>query len=422
MIMKRFGLLFYLKKPKGYTSGDRPIYMRITVDGMITELSIQRACDPALWNIKTYRAIGKQEQIRALNGYLDTLQAKVFEAKHQLIQSGKPVTAENIKNLVLGREMGFEKRPRMIMEIFRYHNEQMAALVGKEFAEGTLERYHTSFKHTRSFLEWKFKVSDWDIRKLDFEFITDYEFWLKSVRHCDHNSAMKYLSNFRKIINRCIRNGWLLRDPFLGFKMTKREVERNPLTEDQLNALKHKIFPAERLTQVRDIFLFCCYTGLAYADIQKLRRSEIVTGIDGEKWIFTKRQKTNSPSHIPILPAAMDILERYSDHPQVILKDRVLPVSSNQKMNAYLKEIADLCGIQQNLTFHIARHTFATTITLSNGVPIETVSKMLGHRNLKTTQHYAKILDRKISQDMLLLKEKLKLVPSIDAIQEKKSG
>lgn len=212
MIMQRFGLLFYLKKPKGYASGPRPIYMRITVDGMVTELSIQRACDPVLWNIKTYRADGKREEIRALNAYLDTLQAKVFEAQHQLIQSGKPVTTENVKLLVLGREIGSKERPRMIMEIFRYRNEQMTALVGKEFAESTLERYVTSFKHTRSFLEWKFKVPDLDIRKLDFEFITDYEFWLKSVRHCDHNSAMKYLSNFRKIINRCIRNGWLLRD------------------------------------------------------------------------------------------------------------------------------------------------------------------------------------------------------------------
>jgi site-specific recombinase XerD len=298
----------------------------------------------------------------------------------------------------------------------------MAALVGKEFAAGTLERYETSLKHTRSFLEWKFKVPDLDIRKLDFEFIADYEFWLKSVRRCDHNTTMKYLSNFRKIVNRCIQNGWISRNPFTGFKMTKREVERQALTQEQLDAISNKIFVAERLTQVRDIFLFCCYTGLAYADIQKLRRSEIVTGIDGEKWIYTKRQKTESPFHIPILPPALEIMQRYANHPQVVTGDRVLPVLSNQKMNGYLKEIADVCGITQNLTFHIARHTFATTVTLSNGVPIETVSKMLGHRNLRTTQHYAKILDRKISQDMQLLKNKWQPALPKDAVQEKKSG
>jgi site-specific recombinase XerD len=298
----------------------------------------------------------------------------------------------------------------------------MATLVGKEYAPGTLERYETSLKHTRSFLQWKYQVSDLDIRKLDFEFITDYEFWLKSVRHCGHNSAIKYLSNFRKIVKRCIQNGWIPRDPFTGFKMTKREVERQALTQEQLEAISAKKFLMERLAQVRDIFLFSCYTGLAYADVQKLRRSDIVTGIDGEKWIYTKRQKTDNPFHIPLLPPALEIMQRYADHPLAVISDRVLPVLSNQKMNAYLKEIADVCGIAQDLTFHIARHTFATTVTLSNGVPIETVSKMLGHRNLTTTQHYAKILDRKISQDMQQLKNKWPTAPAKGAVDERKSG
>src|SRR6185437_3447713 len=167
-------------------------------------------------------------------------------------------------------------------------------------------------------------------------------------------------------------------------------------------------FATERLSQVRDIFLFSCFTGLAYADLQKLRRSEISTGIDGGKWIFTRRQKTDTASRIPLLPTAQQILEKYLDHP-LCRNDKVLPILSNQKMNQYLKEIADVCHIDKYLTFHIARHTFATTITLSNGVPIETVSKMLGHRNLKTTQHYAKILDRKVSNDMQALKERLSL-------------
>jgi integrase len=218
---------------------------------------------------------------------------------------------------------------------------------------------------------------------------------------------MKYITCVKKMAIRALRNGWLQRDPFLGFNMALREVEREALTEEELHAMETKTFPAERLTQVRDIFLFSCFTGLAYADLQKLRRSEISTGIDGGKWIFTRRQKTDSSSRIPVLPMALDILQKYSDHPQCQIQDKVLPILSNQKMNAYLKEIADCCGISKSLTFHIARHTFATTITLSNGVPIETVSKMLGHRNLKTTQHYAKILDKKVSQDMLALKEKL---------------
>jgi integrase len=198
-----------------------------------------------------------------------------------------------------------------------------------------------------------------------------------------------------------------VRDPFIGFNMALREVNREALTEQELQTMSGKTFATDRLDQVRDAFLFSCYTGLAYADIRKLKRSEISSGIDGEKWIFTRRQKTESPTRLPILPPAMRILEKYASDPICLKKDRALPILSNQKINAYLKEIADCCGITKRLTFHIARHTFATTVTLSNGVPIETVSKMLGHKNLKTTQHYAKVLDRKVSQDMQILKEKL---------------
>ena len=407
MMEQSFGLLFYLKKPKGYVQGEVPIYMRITVDGVPCELSMKRKCEPARWNQGAERASGNKEAIKNLNAFLETLHHKVYEIKTRLIEQNKVISAETIKNILSGKD-DIQVRPRMVMEIFQHHNDQIAALVGKGYAPGTLERYITSFKHTRSFLEWKYKVADIDIRTLDYEFITEYEFWIKSVRNCDHNTTMKYLANFRKIVKRCLQNGWLTRDPFMGFSMAKKEVERHALSAEELQALGKKNYPMERLNQVRDIFIFSCYTGLAYADVHKLKRSEISTGIDGGKWIFANRQKTKSLSRIPLLPKAQEILERYADHPQCLLTDKVLPVLSNQKMNAYLKEIADLCGIRKNLTYHIARHTFATTITLNNGVPMETVSNMLGHKNLRTTQHYAKILDHKISQDMMGLMEKFK--------------
>jgi site-specific recombinase XerD len=294
------------------------------------------------------------------------------------------------------------------MEVFGQHNAQMKALVGNEFAPGTLQRYKTSLQHTQSFIRWKYGVEDLEIHKLDFEFVSDYEFWLKSVRNCGHNSAIKYIANFRKIVNRCIKNGWLSKDPFSGFKMTKRDVDRSALTATELQIIKDKAFDIERLAIVRDIFVFCCFTGLAYADIKKLRRSEIGVGIDGENWIFTSRQKTETSSRIPLLPTTLELIQKYKDHPQCLQNGRLLPVLSNQKMNSYLKEIGDACGISKNFTFHIARHTFATTVTLENGVPIETVSKMLGHKNLRTTQHYAKILDQKVSNDMTTLRHKLK--------------
>ena len=350
------------------------------------------------------RLCGKSDSANVFNAYLDTLQQKVFEAKRKLIEIDKPITAENIKTLLFGKEIS--KQKHMVMEIFKYHNNQMADLVDKDYSPGTLERYNTSFRLTQSFLQSKYKVTDIDITKLDYEFIAEYEFWLKSTRKCGHNSTMKYLSNFRKIVNRCLRNGWLLKDPFIGFKMTKKEVERTALTEIELQALIAKKFQFERLTIVRDVFLFSCFSGLACAEVKNLKRSEIIIGIDGEKWLVSKRQKTDISARIPLLPVALNMIDRYANHSQCKLEDRVLPVLSNQKMNAYLKEIADLCGINKNLTYHIARHTFATTVTLSNGVPIETVSKMLGHRNLRTSQHYARILDKKISEDMKQLRDK----------------
>jgi site-specific recombinase XerD len=403
---KSFGLHFHLKKDN-YCKGEIPVYMRITVNGGFREISIKRKCDPLKWNVEAGKVDGKTEFAKSFNSYLEVLQRKVYDARKTLLQNDDAVTAENIKTLLIGKEISRSKY--MLMEIFKRHNDQMAELVGREYAPGTHERYNTSYKHTISFLEWKYKVTDLDINRLNFEFITEYEFWLKSVRKCDHNSTMKYLSNFRKIVNICIRNGWLQKDPFMAFKMTKREVERTALTEFELQTLAVKKFSIERLTIVKDIFLFSCFSGLAYSDVKKLRRSEIVIGIDGEKWLISRRQKTDITARIPLLQQALDIIDRYENNRQCILENRVLPVLSNQKMNAYLKEIADLCGINKNLTYHIARHTFATTVTLSNGVPIETVSKMLGHRNLKTTQHYAKILDIKISADMKQLRRKLEV-------------
>jgi len=216
----------------------------------------------------------KEEAAIEFNSYLDTLQQKVFEAKRKLIELDKDISPSNIKDVMLGKSINREKR--MLMEIFKYHNDQMKILVGKEYAPGTLQRYETSYRHTKSFIESRYKISDMDITRLDFEFLTEYEFWLKSVRKCDHNSAIKYLSNFRKIVNRCLRNGWLEKDPFFGFKMAKREVERTALTENELQTIMDKILSIERLAIVRDIFLFSYYSGLAYADVKKLKKSEII--------------------------------------------------------------------------------------------------------------------------------------------------
>lgn len=403
MLEKSFSLLFYLKKPKKYQEGEMPIYLRITVDGIAKETSIGRQCEPDKWSAKAGRASGIKENVKSLNAYLDTIQTKIYEGRRRLLEKDEIITSDSLKNYLKGTG----DKPKTIIAIFQQHNDQVKSLVGKDFAPATLERYKKSLDHTTSFMEWKYGVSDMDIRKMDFDFVSQFEFWLKTFRNCNHNTTIKYIANFRKIVNHCIRSGWLEKDPFVGFKMTKKEVIPEFLTEYEVVVLGEKKFSSERLTQVRDIFLFCCYTGLAFADVKKLRISEIGVGVDGNKWIFTRRKKTDTISRIPLLPIALEIIEKYSNHPVCNNSEKILPVLSNQKYNEYLKEIANICGINKNMTTHTARHTFATTITLSNGVPMESVSKMLGHKNLKTTQHYAKVLDRKISDDMFMLKAKL---------------
>ncbi|RYD59180.1 MAG: site-specific integrase [Sphingobacteriales bacterium] len=399
----RLSILFFIKGTKRATDDQVSIYLRVTISGQRFETSTHRYVERSKWSKEAGRLKGHSEEAKRVNTFLDTIRAKVYTYQREIQQNEQPLTAETFK----AKWSGIADRPRMLCEVFTEHNGKMAQLVDKDYSPATLERYKTSLDHTRSFLKWKYNIEDIAIDKLNYEFVTEYEFWLKSVRNCNHNTSMKYIANFRKIVNICIKNGWLQRDPFLGFKMTKKEVIRHFLSDTELQDMANRSFATDRLNQVRDIFLFCCFTGLAYADIKKLKRSEISPGLDGEKWIFTERQKTETQSRIPILPIAQSIIDKYCDHPQCVAEDRVLPVLSNQKMNAYLKEIADICGINKVLTFHIARHTFATTVTLSNGVPIESVSKMLGHKNIKITQHYAKILDRKVSDDMILLRQKL---------------
>lgn len=403
--MKRIALLFIIRKTKMLSNGTVPIYLRITIGDDRIEIATKRYVHPSKWNRIAQKISGSSEEVRNLNAYLKTLEQDIYTAHQQLSLEGKLISAESIKNKLTGKKekVFFQS----LVGIFSDHNKQVETLVGSEYAPGTLERYKTSLKHTVDFIQWKYHVTDFDIAAINHEFITSYEFYLRSVRKCNNNSAVKYIKNFKKIIRICIANGWLTKDPFINYKTKVKEVKRDFLTEAELQTLSNKVFIAERLNQVRDIFLFSCFTGLSYADVKKLKRSEISYGIDREKWIFTSRQKTETSSRIPLLPMSLEILGRYQDHPQCVNTNRLLPVLSNQKMNGYLKEIADLCGIQKKFTFHIARHTFATTVTLSNGVPIESVSKMLGHKNLRTTQHYAKILDRKVSDDMQQLKNKL---------------
>jgi len=396
-------LLFSMRKPKNYQSGDMPIYLRITVDGQRAEVAVSRKFDPSRWDTHLGRAIGTKADAKALNSYLEGVQGKLHELHRQMTEADANTTAETLKNRFIGKV----EKTRTLVAVFEDHNQKMKSLVGQEFEKSTLQRYETALMHAKDFMQWQHNVSDIPITKINFAFLNDFEYYLRSVRKCANNSAIKYIKNLGKVIRICLGNGWLTVDPYLNYKPKTKAVHRDVLTKEELDRLIKKKFGIERLRVVRDVFVFCCYTGLAYVDVHKLKRSELVKGIDGDLWIYTSRKKTDTLSRIPVLPAALSVIESYNEHPQCIAEDSLLPVMSNQKMNAYLKEIADLCKINKLLTFHIARHTFATTVTLNNGVPIESVAKMMGHTSIKTTQIYAKVMDHKISSDMQLLRKKL---------------
>ncbi len=398
-----FSILFYPRGNDVDKNGKTSIYLRITVNGKRSEASIKRKVLLRKWNSDAGKMRGTTSNIRELNRYMDDIRYKIHQIYERLSKEEALITAEIIKNIYLGRSY----KRRMLLKIFNEHNHKVDRLIGKDFAPGTATRYKTAKKHIENYIKSQYNLGDIPVKEVDFKFIKGFEYYLKTERNCSHNTAMKYITNFKKIIRIAHANDWIDKDPFLHWKAKLKIVEREFLTKEEIQTMTEKVLHTKRLDQVKDIFLFCCFTGLAYTDVKKLSNSDLVLGIDGETWIKINRTKTNTRSSIPILPTAKMIIEKYENNPDIENSERLLPVLSNQKMNAYLKEIADLCGIQKNLTFHLARHTFATTVTLSNGVPIESVSKMLGHKSLRTTQHYAKVLDQKISNDMKLLREKL---------------
>ncbi len=399
---KRFSLFFYLKKQNNLKK-NYAVYLRLVIDTKRTEICTKRKWESSRWDNAAGRAKGTKEDARILNAFLDLLQAKVYQAHHELISNGKEVSVELIKNKIAG----IGENHYTLLSVVKHHNDEILQLIGKGYCKATWTKYNTTLIHLKAFLLWKYNLLDINIRDIKYSFVTDFEFYLKAEKNIDTNTNGKYIKNLKKIIHECQAKGWLERDPFFGFKVKHKDADIPHLSSAELKTLEEKVFLIDRLAQVKDVFLFSCYTGMAYADATRLTSANIEIGIDGKRWLSKNRQKTNVLSRVPLLSQALAIIEKYKDHPKVCNSDKLLPVLSNQKVNSYLKEIADACGFQKNITFHVARHTFATTITMSNGVPIETVSKMLGHRKISTTQIYAKILDNKVSADMAVLQSKL---------------
>lgn len=394
-------ILFYVRRSKDKSATHATVYVRITYNGKRAELSTFRKVPLSKWNSKANKVSGTSSEAKQVNRNLDIIKNQIYEIYQKFLKNGEEVSIEKIKNTYLGND----SIKKSLLEMFEEHNSRMKKLVGKDYSYRTLQRYETTKKHLKSFISSNLKMEDYPVKDIDTKFINAFIYFLKTEFDLSHNSALKYISYLKKIVRVAYANGWIEKDPFYNFKLKLQAIDREFLTKEEIIIIMDKKFFIPRLEHVRDVFLFSCYTGLAYADVQKLNSDDIVKGIDGNLWIKAKRTKTKTLSSIPLLPIAQKLIEKYEG--EDLPRRSLLPVYTNQKMNSYLKEIADTCKIKKNLTFHMARHTFATTITLSNGVPIESVSKMLGHRSLKTTQHYAKILDGKLSEDMELLKKRL---------------
>ncbi|MBU1013289.1 MAG: site-specific integrase [Bacteroidetes bacterium] len=397
-----YNLLFFIKRKKLLKSGKAALFAKITVNKRSAEFVLKCTVNPEHWSKEMGAAKGNSQEAKLVNEFINSVKFRFQSNINKMISGGIEITAENLKN----KYLGFEPKAKTVLEIFQEHNQKLKALVGNEFAYGTYQNYLTSYRHIRDFILFKFKKDDLEISKVNHEFISSYAFYLKSEKSCNHNTAMKQLNNFKKITRTALYSDLLPKDPFLNYKLSVKKVDRDFLTDHELSKLINKKFTIYRLQVVKDCFLFACYTGLAHADLQRLTSENLIIGVDNKLWISIKRKKTNVQSNIPLLPVAKAILDEYKEHPIVIEKGLLLPILSNQKMNAYLKEIADICGITKTLTSHIARYTFATTITLNNDVPIESVSKMLGHSSLEMTKIYARLLDKKVGRDMEHIAEK----------------
>ena len=401
-----FYLSCYLKRLNALKTGEAPIYLRITVNKQVAAVSLQGSVQPELWSQAKERSKGKDKSAIELNNYINSVKAKITTMYRELELDGKPITAQLLKDMYLGNHK-YVEIGKTLVEVHSDHNERCRKLLGIEYSQSTIYKFDTSLKYLKEFMSIEMRIEDIPLKDINEDFIRKYELYLKTEKGCANNSAIKHLKIFKKIIRIALINDWLQKDPFAPVKFRQDEVHVEFLTMYELNTLIEKEMPCKRLEQVRDVFVFCAFTGLAFVDVKSLRTEHIIHGNKGEMWIRKPRIKTNNMCNIPLLRVPRELLQKYSSDKGCELRGQILPVPTNQKMNAYLKEIATICNINKRLSTHCSRHTFATSVTLANKVTMENVAKMLGHSSTRMTQHYARVLDESILEDMMNVDNKL---------------
>ena len=388
-------IFFVAKRSRVTKQGLLPIYLRVVVEGKRFEVSTHQHVRSAEWSPTAGKAIGRSSSINQVNTALDLVKKKVYDYKDRLKLEQRDFSVNSLREKWFGQD----KNTRTLLEVFRLSILDFQKLVTQGiYKKSTLTKYRTTEKHLVNFLLWRQLGADILLIDLRHEFAVNFEYYLQAERKMTVNASGKMIKNLKKVIRDCVEKDWLDKDPFWRYKVKHIDPKVPHLSAEELRALEQKQITIPRLELVRDMFVLSCYTGFAYIDMASLTKTHLRIGFDGKKWLMKNRSKTDIPERVPILPPAERILAKYV-RPETPRDAKLLPIPSNQKVNAYLKELAEICGIKTVLKFHVARHTFATTVALENGVPIDSVSKMLGHRSIKTTQIYARVTDRKISAD-----------------------
>ena len=396
----RFRILFYLKRNAPKSNGLVPVMCRITVNGKISQFSCKLDVDEKHWDVKTGRMTGRSVVALEANRMLDKIRVGINKAYQDICDKDNYVTAEKVRNAFLGMGMNHET----LLAVFRQHNEDYAKQVGKIKSQRSFWKYCTVYNHLSEFIRQRYKVSDIALKELAPAFITDFELFLRTEKNHCTNTIWSYMMPFKRIIYMSINNGWLQRDPFYAYSITKEETKRGFLSKEEIKMLIEGSFKKKSYELIRDLFIFCCFTGLSWTDMANLTKENLQTSFDGHLWIKTNRQKTGTETNLRLLEVPLRIIKKYEGCSE---DGKLLPVPCYPNCKNGIKVIAKKCGIEKNVTWHMSRHSFATTVCLSNDMPIETLSKMLGHRSIRTTQIYAKITAEKVSNDMEKLSQAL---------------
>ncbi len=407
--MKQLSISFFIRNSRKNKEGLSPIYCRITIEGSSCSFSTNRRASPDKWNPDDFYVKGNSPEAKDVNDHLSTIRNRIYALHTQLVHAAIDVTPEKLRDEFIGKK----KKQKTVDELFQQHNNMMKERIGHDIVYDTYRRYETTHQHVMDYVSDRYQKQDLALTALDYPFIRDFEHYLKTVKELGHNTTLKMVRNLKKVVKMAVENGWLKQHPFSGYSLQWQEADTVFLEEKELKKLENAELANESLREARDVFVFCCYTGLAYVDLEALQKEDVFTDDEGCMWLTPKRSKTKKRSTIFLLPKARNIINKYADHPDCAPNNRLLPVRSNQKYNKALSKLAEKCGLNKRLTSHVARHTCAT-ILLNKGVPIETVSKILGHSSVPMTQHYAKLLNQKVKEDMQKL-EKLWSGEQIDS-------